>query len=67
MRRLIATIALGCLLVADAGCGPTKGTTTPKEDQPIIPGGPQASDGGKAPGSGGKVDKNAPPGSGTAQ
>ena len=64
MRRLITIVALGSLLLTAAvGCGPSKGSTTPSEVLPVIPGGPDASGGGK----GGKAkDANAPPGSGVA-
>ena len=42
MRRYVVAVTLGSLLAASAGCGDSsKGTTTPKENVAIIPGGPQ--------------------------
>jgi hypothetical protein len=65
MRRLIVTAVLGSLLLTGAaGCGPSKGSTTPKETVPFVPGGPDTTGGGQAKGAKGA---NAPGAGSTAQ
>jgi hypothetical protein len=64
MLRSLLTIALGIALLAGAlGCGDDKKSQPPKNDVPIIDGGPKAA--GGQPGKGG--NSSAPPGTGTAQ
>jgi hypothetical protein len=63
MIRSVLTFALGAAIVGCAlGCGDSSKSSPPKDDVPIIKGGPQPGTGGQ-PGKGG--DKNVPP-SGTA-